>query len=153
MQRITSGVLIAMLTGLAAARAWAMPIPPIMVTLQDMPSTNQMRGTASFQGLPKGVAVQISGQLLKLTLNHVRKFWFRKAFASTATSLGNADHIPSIPHPRTKTSHAGPPEGEGSRCARRTVTLQATLRQVCVPEPPPPMQRSKNEPVAAPLSS
>jgi len=60
MQRITSGVLIAMLTGLAAARAWAMPIPPIMVTLQDMPSTNQMRGTASFQGLPKGVAVQIS---------------------------------------------------------------------------------------------
>src|SRR5436305_2739417 len=38
----------------------AMPIQPINVTLRDVPTTNQTRGTVSFQGLPKGVAVQIS---------------------------------------------------------------------------------------------
>ncbi|HET9392927.1 MAG TPA: hypothetical protein VFO29_05360 [Candidatus Rubrimentiphilum sp.] len=38
----------------------AMPIKPINVTLWDVPSTNQVRGTISLQGLPKGVSVQIS---------------------------------------------------------------------------------------------
>src|SRR5438876_10839062 len=37
-----------------------MPVQPITVTLHDVPSTNQTRGTVSFQGLPRGVAVQIS---------------------------------------------------------------------------------------------
>jgi hypothetical protein len=37
-----------------------MPIQPVTVTLGDVPSTGQVRGTVSFQGLPKGVAVQIS---------------------------------------------------------------------------------------------
>jgi hypothetical protein len=46
--------------GLPGVPTEAMPIKPITVTLRDMPSTNQMRGTVSFQGLPRGVAVQIS---------------------------------------------------------------------------------------------
>ena len=40
--------------------AEAMPIQPVTVTLGDVPSSRQVRGTAGFQGLPKGVAVQIS---------------------------------------------------------------------------------------------
>ena len=54
---LSLGVLVA---SLPRASAQAMPIQPIMVTLRDVPSTNQSRGTVSFQGLPKGVAVQIS---------------------------------------------------------------------------------------------
>ncbi len=38
----------------------AMPITPLTVTLWDVPSSGQVRGTASFQGLPMGVAVQVS---------------------------------------------------------------------------------------------
>lgn len=38
----------------------AMPIQPYTITLWDVPSTNQVRGTASFQGLPRGVQVQVS---------------------------------------------------------------------------------------------
>jgi hypothetical protein len=49
-----------LLAGLPGAPAEAMPIQPITVALRDVASTNQIRGTASFQGLPKGVAVQIS---------------------------------------------------------------------------------------------
>ena len=44
----------------AGTRVEAMPIQPYTITLWDVPSTNQVRGTASFQGLPKGVAVQVS---------------------------------------------------------------------------------------------
>src|SRR5438552_1862558 len=60
-QRIVRAALAAILAGLAAGvPAEAMPIKPITVTLRDVPSTNQVRGTVSFQGLPGGVAVQIS---------------------------------------------------------------------------------------------
>ena len=61
MQRILRAALTAIVTGLAiGVPTEAMPIKPITVTLWDVPSTNQVRGTASFQGLPRGVAVQIS---------------------------------------------------------------------------------------------
>ena len=61
MQRILCPAVAAVLAGLAAGMAVeAMPIKPITVTLWDVPSTRQARGTASFQGLPRGVAVQIS---------------------------------------------------------------------------------------------
>ena len=43
-----------------AATAEAMPIQPYGVTLWDVPNSGQARGTASFQGLPKGVQVQVS---------------------------------------------------------------------------------------------
>ena len=46
--------------GLTGVPTVAMPIQPIIVTLRDVPSTNQVRGTVSFQGVPRGVAVQIS---------------------------------------------------------------------------------------------
>lgn len=46
--------------GLSGVPAWPMPIKPITVSLWDVPSTNQVRGTVSLQGLPRGVAVQIS---------------------------------------------------------------------------------------------
>ena len=39
----------------------------------------------------------------------------------------------SIPQPRTETSHPGPPDGAGSRCAIRTVTPHETLRQLVLP--------------------
>lgn len=48
------------LAGFTGSPTVAMPIKPINVTLWDVPSTNQVRGTASFQGVPRGVAVQIS---------------------------------------------------------------------------------------------
>jgi hypothetical protein len=61
MQRISYAAVAAfVLGGAVAAAAQAMPIQPITVTLWDVPPTNQVRGTASFQGLPKGVAVQVS---------------------------------------------------------------------------------------------
>jgi hypothetical protein len=61
MQRIARTALAAFITGLAAvAPAETMPIQAIAVMLRDVPSTNQTRGTVSFQGLPRGVAVQIS---------------------------------------------------------------------------------------------
>ncbi len=44
----------------SALAAGAMPIQPVTVTLWDIPSSGQVRGTVSFQGLPKGVAVQVS---------------------------------------------------------------------------------------------
>jgi len=37
-----------------------MPIAPLTGTLWDVPSSGHVRGTASFQGLPRGVAVQVS---------------------------------------------------------------------------------------------
>jgi hypothetical protein len=40
--------------------AKAMPIAPLTVTLWDVPNSGQARGTAIFQGLPKGVAIQVS---------------------------------------------------------------------------------------------
>ncbi len=40
--------------------ARAMPIAPLTITLWDVPNSGQVRGTASFQGLPKGIAVQVS---------------------------------------------------------------------------------------------
>ena len=49
-----------LLAGLPVVPAESMPIQPITVTLRDVPSTNQTRGTVSLQGLPRGVAVQIS---------------------------------------------------------------------------------------------
>jgi hypothetical protein len=42
------------------AAAEAMPIQPYSVTLWDVPNSGQARGTASFQGLPRGVHVQVS---------------------------------------------------------------------------------------------
>ena len=47
-------------TALPGVPAAAMPIQPVKVILWDIPNGNQIRGTASFQGLPKGVAVQLS---------------------------------------------------------------------------------------------
>src|SRR5579871_4982208 len=114
-------------------------------------SPDVLRARIGFGYSMQGEEAQMSDQLLKPTPNFL-KSWFRKAAASTTRSLGSADHIPSIPQPRTWTSHPGPPAGDGSRCASRTVTLQAMLRQVCDPEPPPPMQFSK-APVAWPFSS
>lgn len=61
MQRIVRAALAAITVVLSAGvPALAMPIQPITVTLRDVPSSNQTRGTVSFQGLPRGVAVQIS---------------------------------------------------------------------------------------------
>ncbi|HEX5275274.1 MAG TPA: hypothetical protein VFW34_08360 [Candidatus Rubrimentiphilum sp.] len=40
--------------------AAAMPVEPLTVTLWDVPNSGLARGTASFQGLPRGVAVQVS---------------------------------------------------------------------------------------------
>lgn len=49
-----------LLTRIAEVPTLAMPIQPITVSLWDVPSTHQVRGTVSLQGLPRGVAVQIS---------------------------------------------------------------------------------------------
>ena len=43
-----------------ATPALAMPIKPINVALVDIPNGTQLRGNASFMGLPKGVQVQVS---------------------------------------------------------------------------------------------
>ena len=51
-----AAVLLAAALALPAA---AMPIAPLNVTLWDVPNSGQMRGTASFQGLPKGVSIQV----------------------------------------------------------------------------------------------
>jgi hypothetical protein len=61
MQRISFAAIAAFLLGIAGGlAAEAMPIQPLTVTLWDVPPSGQVRGTASFQGLPKGVAVQVS---------------------------------------------------------------------------------------------
>ena len=54
---LAAGCALAVLSGLSAK---AMPIQPITITLWDVPNGNQIRGTASFMGLPKGVQVQVS---------------------------------------------------------------------------------------------
>jgi hypothetical protein len=61
MLRISYAAIAAFLLGTAGGLpAEAMPIAPLTVTLWDVPASGQARGTASFQGLPKGVAVQVS---------------------------------------------------------------------------------------------
>ncbi len=61
MKRISNAAIAAFLLGtILALPAKAMPIAPVTVTLWDVPNSGQARGTVSFQGLPKGVAVQIS---------------------------------------------------------------------------------------------
>ncbi len=61
MPRILCAAIAAFLLGATLElRAEAMPIAPLTVTLWDVPNSGQARGTASFQGLPKGVAVQVS---------------------------------------------------------------------------------------------
>ncbi len=60
MRRISYAAIAAFALGALALRAEGMPIAPLSVTLWDVPNSGQARGTASFQGLPKGVAVQVS---------------------------------------------------------------------------------------------
>jgi hypothetical protein len=61
MHRISHAAIAAfLLASTQALPAAAMPIAPLTVTLWDVPNSGQVRGTASFQGLPKGVAVQVS---------------------------------------------------------------------------------------------
>lgn len=60
-QRFTWAAIAALAVGAAGGlAAEAMPIQPVSITLWDVPNSGQVRGTASFQGLPKGVAVQVS---------------------------------------------------------------------------------------------
>jgi hypothetical protein len=60
-QRIFGTAIAALVLGaIVGVTGDAMPIQPYNVTLWDIPSSGQIRGTASFQGLPKGVAVQVS---------------------------------------------------------------------------------------------
>src|SRR5665213_152281 len=98
----------------------------------------------------QGEAAQISGQSSKLTPNRVLKSWFKNALPSTAKLDGSAVHMPSIPQPRTCRSQPGPPAGEGSRCASRTVTLHGKSRQLEVPELPPPPHFAKLDGMATP---
>lgn len=61
MLRISSAAIAAFALGATLTlAAEAMPIAPLTVTLWDVPNSGQARGTVSFQGLPKGVAVQVS---------------------------------------------------------------------------------------------
>ena len=61
MQRIPYAAFAAFVIGaMVGPAAEAMPIQPLTVTLWDVPASGQVRGTAIFQGLPKGVAVQVS---------------------------------------------------------------------------------------------
>jgi hypothetical protein len=61
MQRIFGAAIAVFVLGaIIGVSADGMPIQPYSVTLWDIPSSGQVRGTASFQGLPKGVAVQVS---------------------------------------------------------------------------------------------
>jgi hypothetical protein len=61
MNRIFSAAIAAIALGsMITAPAVAMPIQPYNVVLWDVPNSGQARGVASFQGLPKGVAVQVS---------------------------------------------------------------------------------------------